>query len=130
MKRFAVLALLAAVAGAQAGEVPAASSAKPAPDGFLLVTDESLTLPSVFRLEASDKTFERALTRWAKSAGWDVSWELDAKYSIGYPANFGTDFIKAVDRLVTSLNASGVRAHSRVYLDNKVVRIVHKESQQ
>lgn len=129
LQLIAIFAFFSTFASAQAADVVRAPKAVEPPDGFILVVDEPAVVNQVFRAEMADKTFETTLVRWAKQAGWSVSWELGSEYSIGYAGEFGTDFVRAVDSLCASLNSSGVRARSRVYLDNKVVRVVLEGAQ-
>lgn len=126
-KSLSVLALLLGAVTTQAY----ASSVGAPPDGYVLVEDEPAVTPAntTFKALASDKTFRNTLSRWAKETGWKLSWELPDEYSFSYAANFGTDFIKAVDGLCANLNSTGVRARAIAYQENKVVRIVLEGAQ-
>lgn len=120
------LALLLGLAFAPAYAAPGAGVPALTPDGFYLVEDEPAVVAQSLTHKAlsSDKSFRDLLSRWAASSGWSVSWELDSEYGFSYRADFGPDFLKAVDGICASLNSTGVRARAIVYQENKVVRIV------
>jgi hypothetical protein len=123
----------AAAASAPKTAAPAASAPKAAvapaasADGFdkVVADGTSLLAPlKSFKALSSDRTYHDSIARWSRDTGWNLSWELDSDYAFSFEADFGDDYIKAIDTLCANLNSAGVPARAVVYQGNKVVRIV------
>jgi hypothetical protein len=81
-------------------------------------------------LSAKDRTVRAGLERWAKVAGWKLSWELSDEASGGvvrFDADFGSDFDVALSKLATAMR-SEAKVHAYLYADNTVLRIVEEVS--
>lgn len=85
--------------------------------------------PLVFTLTPKDRTIRAGLERWAASAGWKLSWELDDKFQSGgvvrFDADFGGDFDIALSKLAGAIR-SEVKTHAYLYGGNKVLRILEE----
>jgi hypothetical protein len=77
-------------------------------------------------IRASDKTLQRALSRWAESAGWQLSWELPVDYPVDERASIGASFEGAVEAVVGSMVKAEVPMKAIFYKGNHVLRIVAK----
>lgn len=77
-------------------------------------------------LQTEDKTVQGALIRWAKAAGWHLSWEMpdgeDLKFD--QSASFTGDFASAVKSLAATLAQSPMPIKAILYSGNHVLRIV------
>lgn len=91
-------------------------------------TDSSVhATPAAARWEvrASDLTLRQSLTRWAKDAGWQVSWEVKYDFPVQLEAVFGGTFENAVEQFTASLRTSEFPLLGCMYEGNRVVRILH-----
>jgi hypothetical protein len=73
-----------------------------------------------------DVNMRRALTRWARLAGWTFSpqhWAVDADIPLAGSAELGADFKLAVNRLLESTELSDRPAHPCFY-SNRVLRVL------
>jgi len=79
-----------------------------------------------WKLTPADVTVKTALARWAKQAGWQMSWEMpngeDFRFdqSVTYTGTFET----AVKQLAISLKTSQLPIKAIFYRGNRVVRVV------
>lgn len=76
-----------------------------------------------FKFEPTDLSFKQALTRWAKIAGWQVSWEAEKDFPGRISAEFPNDFELAVGEATKAYRNSDYPLKSCGY-DNKVIRVV------
>ncbi|SEI14499.1 Toxin co-regulated pilus biosynthesis protein Q [Paraburkholderia hospita] len=78
-----------------------------------------------WEVRASDVTLRQALMRWAKDAGWQVSWEIAYDYPVQLEGSFTGSFEDAVDQFMGSLRYSEYPALACMYEANRVVRVLH-----
>lgn len=76
-------------------------------------------------VRASDVTLRQALMRWAKDAGWQVSWEIAYDYPVQLEGSFAGTFEDAVTQFMSSLRYSDYPALACLYEANHVVRVLH-----
>ena len=76
-------------------------------------------------VRASDVTLRQALLRWAKDAGWQVSWEIAYDYPVQLEGSFAGSFEEAVTQFMSSLRYSDYPALACLYEANHVVRVLH-----
>ncbi|PCE30066.1 hypothetical protein BZL54_23155 [Burkholderia ubonensis subsp. mesacidophila] len=74
---------------------------------------------------ASDVTLRQTLIRWAKDAGWQVSWEIGYDYPVQLEGSFAGTFEEAVGQYMASLRYSDYPALACMYEANHVVRVLH-----
>ena len=74
---------------------------------------------------ASDVTLRQTLIRWAKDAGWQVSWEIGYDYPVQLEGSFSGTFEDAVGQYMGSLRYSDYPALACMYEANHVVRVLH-----
>jgi hypothetical protein len=78
-----------------------------------------------WQVTTSDVTLRQALMRWAKDAGWQVSWEISYDYPVQLEGSFNGTFEDAVDQFMGSLRYSDYPALACMYEANHVVRVLH-----
>ncbi|AMR78612.1 toxin co-regulated pilus biosynthesis Q family protein [Cupriavidus nantongensis] len=90
-------------------------------------TELARASPAAARWEvrASDLTLRQSLMRWAKDAGWQVSWEVKYDFPVQLEAAFGGTFENAVEQFTASLRTSEFPLLGCMYEGNRVVRILH-----
>ncbi|WP_449122228.1 toxin co-regulated pilus biosynthesis Q family protein [Pseudomonas viridiflava] len=74
-------------------------------------------------ISPSDITLRRALTKWAKRAGWQLVWDASEDVPLDVTAKFNGDFVTAVRTVFRSLSAD-VKLVGLTYKDNTVLRVV------
>lgn len=82
-----------------------------------------------WQLRADDKSLKGAVTRWAKVANWQLSWEMDVDYPISATATLTGTFESALETVVKSMQGAEVPPKVLFYTGNRVVRIVSKGSE-
>lgn len=78
-----------------------------------------------WEVRAADLTLRQSLIRWAKDAGWQVSWEVRYDYPVQLEAVFVGTFEEAVEKYTDSLMGSEYPILGCLYEANRVVRILH-----
>lgn len=78
-----------------------------------------------WEIRAADLTLRQSLIRWAKDAGWQVSWEVRYDYPVQLEAVFVGTFEEAVEKYTDSLMGSEYPILGCLYEANRVVRILH-----
>jgi len=78
-----------------------------------------------WEVRAADLTLRQTLMRWAKDAGWQVSWEVKYDFPVQLEAAFGGTFENAIEQFTASLRASEFPLLGCLYEGNRVVRILH-----
>lgn len=106
-------AVASVTAQALAPAVPAVSVAPVAPS----------SPPAQWQLSTADGTLRAALDKWAKQAGWQLSWEASVDVPIPVTASFAGDFPTAVKALFSALSASEVSLAALLYSGNQVLRV-------
>lgn len=78
-----------------------------------------------WQVRTSDVTLRQSLMRWARDAGWQVSWEIPYDYPVQLEGSFTGNFEDAVDQFMGSLRYSDYPALACMYEANHVVRVLH-----
>ncbi|TDF53918.1 toxin co-regulated pilus biosynthesis Q family protein [Cupriavidus sp. L7L] len=78
-----------------------------------------------WEVRASDLTLRQSLMRWARDAGWQVSWEVKYDFPVQLEAAFGGTFENAVEQFTASLRTSEFPLLGCMYEGNRVVRVLH-----
>ncbi|RQQ35928.1 toxin co-regulated pilus biosynthesis Q family protein [Burkholderia stagnalis] len=102
-------------AQAQAGATPAAA-ARPVPPPVA-------NLPT-WDVRASDGTIRGVLSRWARTAGWQLVWDAPVDFSIDAQATLRGSFEDALQALVASLGRTSTPIQAILYQGNHVLRVV------
>ncbi|KVM86792.1 toxin co-regulated pilus biosynthesis Q family protein [Burkholderia stagnalis] len=104
-----------AQAQALAGATPAAAARPvPAPVANLPTWD----------VRASDGTIRGVLSRWARTAGWQLVWDAPVDFSIDAQATLRGSFEDALQALVASLGRTSTPIQAILYQGNHVLRVV------
>lgn len=77
----------------------------------------------VWVLRPDDETIRGAFRRWAKEAGWSVSWETEKEYHIQMELQFRGDFEDAVTAVAEALKNTEHPVQVVLY-ENEMVRVV------
>lgn len=77
----------------------------------------------VWRVSMADRSIRGALSRWAREAGWQVSWEATFDYPVTVEGDFIGLFDEAVLQVIAGLAGAEKPLQACTY-DNRVVRIV------
>lgn len=91
---------------------------RPAPDP----KTESTSTKQFWDIRATDRNLREAFGRWAVTAGWQLSWEVEKDIQTA-PANFKGSFEEALLEVVKAMQGTEKPISMCVY-DNNVVRIV------
>lgn len=113
----------AATPAPAAAPAPVAAPA-PAP---VPVAAPQATLPPAkpkMTLTRQDETVRAGVERWATANGWVVSWELTQKWPVRFEAQFGEDFLPALEAVCAHLHTQGSEVRAYLYAGNKVLRVV------
>lgn len=79
----------------------------------------------VWEVKVSDVTLRRTLQRWARQAGWQVSWEVKIDYPVQLEAVYRGSFDSAVEHFTNALRGSDYPLAACFYDGNHVVRVMH-----
>ncbi|KWB92706.1 toxin co-regulated pilus biosynthesis Q family protein [Burkholderia ubonensis] len=111
---FRAPASAAAAPGAQA--LPAAATA----------TTAAAPVPaaSSWDVRASDGTIRGVLSRWARTAGWQLVWDAPVDFSVDAQATLRGSFEDALQALVASLGRTSTPIQAILYQGNHVLRVV------
>jgi hypothetical protein len=96
---------------------PAASPVAAAPAA------PSAPLPA-WDVRASDGTIRGVLTRWSRSAGWQLVWDAPVDFSIDAQATLHGSFEDVLQALVASLGRTSTPIQAILYRGNHVLRVV------
>jgi hypothetical protein len=88
-------------------------------------TQPAEVLP-VWSIQATDKTLNAALARWAASAGWQLVWELTVDYAVDTQTSIPGTFEDAVAAVIKSMDSAEMPMQAIFYKGNRVLRIVAK----
>ncbi|MDN7673701.1 toxin co-regulated pilus biosynthesis Q family protein [Burkholderia oklahomensis] len=97
-----------------AAAMPAAAAASAAPPVPLPVWD----------VRASDGTIRGVLSRWTRTAGWQLVWDAPVDFSIDAQATLRGSFEDALQALVASLGRTSTPIQAILYQGNHVLRVV------
>lgn len=82
--------------------------------------------PSMIRdwqIKPSDLTIYATLRRWAKEAGWQVSWEVPVDYPATLTSNFRGSFEDATESVLTAYKNTEFPLQGCFYQANQVLRV-------
>lgn len=80
-----------------------------------------------WRVQLNDQTLKGTLTRWASTAGWQLSWEVTQDIPVTLTATFEGTFKQAVESVFESLAGSDSPVKGCLY-DNDVLRVVPRSA--
>ncbi|RQR63100.1 pili assembly chaperone [Burkholderia sp. Bp9002] len=113
------------------GDLLRAAQAQPpqAPAGATPAAAARPALPPVANLptwdvRASDGTIRGVLSRWARTAGWQLVWDAPVDFSIDAQATLRGSFEDALQALVASLGRTSTPIQAILYQGNHVLRVV------
>jgi type IV pili sensor histidine kinase/response regulator len=86
------------------------------------IIDAGAPMPTDFELRRSDTDIAGALRRWARTAGYDIVWDLEWSAPITGRAHLeASSFTQAVQEVVGGLHAQGYPVRAEAYAD-RVIR--------
>ncbi|KVT32544.1 toxin co-regulated pilus biosynthesis Q family protein [Burkholderia ubonensis] len=115
---------------AQRGDVfraPAsAAGAQALPAAAMATTAAAAPVPaaSSWDVRASDGTIRGVLSRWARTAGWQLVWDAPVDFSVDAQATLRGSFEDALQALVASLGRTSTPIQAILYQGNHVLRVV------
>ncbi|KVT70182.1 pili assembly chaperone [Burkholderia ubonensis] len=118
---------------AQRGDVfraPASAAAAPGaqalPAAAMATTAAAAPVPaaSSWDVRASDGTIRGVLSRWARTAGWQLVWDAPVDFSVDAQATLRGSFEDALQALVASLGRTSTPIQAILYQGNHVLRVV------
>ncbi|OJB39787.1 pili assembly chaperone [Burkholderia ubonensis] len=110
---------------AQRGEVfRAPASAAAAPGAQALPAAAPVPAASSWDVRASDGTIRGVLSRWARTAGWQLVWDAPVDFSVDAQATLRGSFEDALQALVASLGRTSTPIQAILYQGNHVLRVV------
>jgi hypothetical protein len=101
--------------------VPAVGAA---PEPVAVPAPKIIDLPK-WEVKVSDVTLRQTLGRWARSAGWQLSWEVKVDYPVQLEAIYVGTFDTAVEQFTDALRGSDYPLDACFYSGNRVVRVIH-----
>jgi hypothetical protein len=75
-------------------------------------------------VRTSDGTIRGVLTRWSRSAGWQLVWDAPVDFSIDAQATLRGSFEDVLQALVASLGRTATPIQAILYRGNHVLRVV------
>ena len=110
--------------------VPAAAAATPLPPPVAAApTAAPPPLPEpTWDVTPSDRTLRTAMARWARTAGWQLMWELPYDYELDTHSAIHGSFEHAVEVVARSMADADPPLRAIIYSGNKVVRIVGEKT--
>ncbi|KVT60805.1 pili assembly chaperone [Burkholderia ubonensis] len=118
---------------AQRGDVfraPASAAAAPRaqalPAAAMATTAAAAPVPALssWDVRASDGTIRGVLSRWARTAGWQLVWDAPVDFSVDAQATLRGSFEDALQALVSSLGRTSTPIQAILYQGNHVLRVV------
>ncbi|KWK83516.1 toxin co-regulated pilus biosynthesis Q family protein [Burkholderia ubonensis] len=120
---------------AQRGDVfraPASAAAAPGAPAVPAPAVPAAALPaaapvpaaSSWDVRASDGTIRGVLSRWARTAGWQLVWDVPVDFSVDAQATLRGSFEDALQALVASLGRTSTPIQAILYQGNHVLRVV------
>ncbi|PPC84785.1 MAG: hypothetical protein CTY35_00245 [Methylotenera sp.] len=88
-----------------------------------VITTPILSVQPEWLMTPKDRTVRNGMARWAKTAGWNLDWDVAVDFPIPYDVSFKGDFETAVQEVMGSLMGSDYPVEACTY-ENKTVRIV------
>ncbi|KWK75203.1 pili assembly chaperone [Burkholderia ubonensis] len=79
---------------------------------------------SSWDVRASDGTIRGVLSRWARTAGWQLVWDAPVDFSVDAQATLRGSFEDALQALVASLGRTSTPIQAILYQGNHVLRVV------
>ncbi|KVM46662.1 pili assembly chaperone [Burkholderia ubonensis] len=104
----------------------AASGAQALPATAMATTAAAAPVPaaSSWDVRASDGTIRGVLSRWARTAGWQLVWDAPVDFSVDAQATLRGSFEDALQALVASLGRTSTPIQAILYQGNHVLRVV------
>ncbi|KVT79225.1 pili assembly chaperone [Burkholderia ubonensis] len=104
----------------------AAPSAQALPAAATATTAAAAPVPaaSSWDVRASDGTIRGVLSRWARTAGWQLVWDAPVDFSVDAQATLRGSFEDALQALVASLGRTSTPIQAILYQGNHVLRVV------
>jgi hypothetical protein len=118
----AAAASAAPVASVKAAKPATAAAAAPAGNAVVTVVTKPVQTWSV---TVADRSVRTLLERWAKTAGYQMSWEIPVDLELNANANMTGSFEDALTAVLASLKNSEYPIETIIY-DNNVVRMVKR----
>jgi len=117
---------------AQRGDVPRAAQAQTQAQALAGATPAAAARPvpapvanlPTWDVRASDGTIRGVLSRWARTAGWQLVWDAPVDFSIDAQATLRGSFEDALQALVASLGRTSTPIQAILYQGNHVLRVV------
>ncbi|WP_322064441.1 toxin co-regulated pilus biosynthesis Q family protein [Burkholderia ubonensis] len=110
---------------AQRGDVfRAPASAAQALPATALPAAAPVPAASSWDVRASDGTIRGVLSRWARTAGWQLVWDAPVDFSVDAQATLRGSFEDALQALVASLGRTSTPIQAILYQGNHVLRVV------
>lgn len=81
-------------------------------------------VPMRWQVRFADVTLRQTLIRWAKDAGWQVSWDISNDFPVQMEGSFSGTFEDAVTQFAASLSGSDFPIMACLYDGNQAVRIL------
>jgi hypothetical protein len=108
-------------------EAGAANTASPErKPATVLAQGDTAKAKQSWEILPTDKTLSAALGRWAKSAGWQLVWELPVDYSVDARTTVPGTFEEAVGMVAKGMDTAEISMKAIFYAGNRVLRIVAK----
>ncbi|OMG69490.1 toxin co-regulated pilus biosynthesis Q family protein [Burkholderia ubonensis] len=111
-------------APASAGAAPGAQALPAAAIAALPAAAAPVPAASSWDVRASDGTIRGVLSRWARTAGWQLVWDAPVDFSIDAQATLRGSFEDALQALVASLGRTSTPIQAILYQGNHVLRVV------
>ncbi|KWZ48101.1 pili assembly chaperone [Burkholderia savannae] len=112
----------AATTPALAPATAAQPTAHSVPDGH--VPNGHVLNEYLWDVRTSDGTIRGVLSRWARTAGWQLVWDAPVDFSIDAQATLRGSFEDALQALVASLGRTSTPIQAILYQGNHVLRVV------
>ncbi|KUZ91091.1 pili assembly chaperone [Burkholderia ubonensis] len=111
-------------APASAGAAPGAQALPAAATAALPAAAAPVPAALSWDVRASDGTIRGVLSRWARTAGWQLVWDAPVDFSIDAQATLRGSFEDALQALVASLGRTSTPIQAILYQGNHVLRVV------
>lgn len=87
----------------------------------------SIKATPVWLIDESDKSLKGLLEKWAKTAGWSLSWGVGNDFAISAKATLNGSLDQAVNQVLAAIQSSDLPLVATFYEGNKVIKIATKE---
>ncbi|KVX18009.1 pili assembly chaperone [Burkholderia ubonensis] len=111
-------------APASAAAAPGAQARPEAATATTAAAAAPVPAASSWDVRASDGTIRGVLSRWARTAGWQLVWDAPVDFSVDAQATLRGSFEDALQALVASLGRTSTPIQAILYQGNHVLRVV------